>query len=212
MPPLSSCRTASAAVTIPDPAVDAALTPQPDRQVAVLAGGCFWGIEEVFKHVKGVLGATSGFSGGHVANPSYAQVTTGQTGHAEAVQVAFDASRITYGTLLKVFFAVAHDPTQLDRQGPDVGTSYRSAIFFTSAEQERIARAYIRQLDQAGVFTRPIVTEVTAFSAFYEAESYHQDYASRNPDNPYIVMHDAPKVANLKRELPALYTSECASD
>lgn len=202
-----SCRAASAAVTIPDPVVDAPLAPAPGQQMAVFAGGCFWGIQAVFEHVKGVTSATSGYSGGDVPNPGYELVSTGTTGHAESVKVVYDPSRITYGQLLKVFFSVAHDPTELDRQGPDVGTQYRSAVFYLNAEQERIADAYIRQLDQAGVYPHPIVTRVTPFKTFYDAEAYHQDYADKHPDNPYIVVNDAPKVANLKAELPALYTA-----
>jgi len=205
-----SCSAASAAVTIPDPAVDAPLAHAEGQETAVFAGGCFWGIQAVFEHVNGVLRATSGYSGGHVVNPDYDQVSSGTTGHAESVEVVFDPSRITYGTLLKVFFAVAHDPTELDRQGPDEGTQYRSALFTTSAEQDRIARAYIAQLDAAHVYARPIVTQVTPFSAFYTAEAYHQDFARKHPDNAYIAINDAPKVANLKKELPALYTSDPA--
>ncbi|MHB1862912.1 MAG: peptide-methionine (S)-S-oxide reductase MsrA [Gemmatimonadaceae bacterium] len=205
-----SCRAASAAVTIPDPAVDAPLAQAKGQETAVFAGGCFWGIQAVFEHVNGVLRATSGYSGGHVANPDYDLVSSGTTGHAESVEVVFDPSRITYGTLLKVFFAVAHDPTELDRQGPDEGTQYRSALFTTSAVQERIARAYIAQLDAAHVYARPIVTEVTPFSAFYPAEAYHQDFARKHPDNAYIAINDAPKVANLKKELPSLYSSDPA--
>ncbi len=200
-----SCRAASAAVTIPDPAIDAPLAAAPGQRMAVFAGGCFWGIQAVFEHVKGVISATSGYSGGDVPNPSYELVSTGTTGHAESVKIVFDPSKITYGQLLKVFFAVAHDPTELDRQGPDVGTQYRSAVFYMNAEQERIANAYIRQLDQAGVYAHPIVTRVTPFKAFYDAEAYHQDYAIKHPDNAYIVVNDAPKVVNLKNELPSLY-------
>ncbi len=203
----TSCRTASAAVTIPDPAVDVPLAAAPGQRVAVFAGGCFWGIQAVFEHVKGVISATSGYSGGRVANPSYEQVSTGDTGHAESVRVVFDPSQITFGRLLKVFFAVAHDPTELDRQGPDVGTQYRSAIFYTNAEQRRVADAYIHQLDAAHVYGRAIVTQVVPFTAFYEAEGYHQDFFDKHPDNAYIVINDAPKVANLKRELPDLYVA-----
>lgn len=202
----ASCRAASAAVVIPDPVVDAPLASAAGQQVAVFAGGCFWGIQAVFEHVNGVISATSGYSGGRVANPGYELVSSGTTGHAESVRVVFDPSRITYGRLLKVFFSVAHDPTELDRQGPDVGSQYRSAIFTTNAEQQRIAVAYIAQLGSAKVYGRPIVTRVAPFTAFYEAEAYHQDYARKHPDNAYIVINDAPKVVNLKRELPELYT------
>ena len=205
-----SCRSASAAVTIPDPAVDASLASAPGQQMAVLAGGCFWGIQAVFEHVKGVISATSGYSGGDVPRPGYEMVSSGTTGHAESVKIVYDPSRITYGQLLKVFFAVAHDPTELNRQGPDVGTQYRSAVFFMNAEQERIAKAYIQQLDKAGVYPQPIVTRVSPFKAFYDAEDYHQDYAIKHPENAYIVVNDAPKVANLKRELPSLYTADPA--
>ncbi|MDE3127061.1 MAG: peptide-methionine (S)-S-oxide reductase MsrA [Gemmatimonadota bacterium] len=206
----SSCRAASAAVTIPDPAVDVPLASASGQRVAVLAGGCFWGIQAVFEHVQGVISATSGYSGGTLANPDYDEVSSGSTGHAETVRIVFDPSKITFGRLLKVFFAVAHDPTELDRQGPDVGTQYRSAIFYTNAGQQRVAEAYIRQLDAAHVFGRPIVTQVVPFQAFYEAEAYHQDFAARHPDNAYIVINDAPKVANLARELPDLYTAKAA--
>ncbi|MDE3171829.1 MAG: peptide-methionine (S)-S-oxide reductase MsrA [Gemmatimonadota bacterium] len=206
----SSCRAASAAVTIPDPAVDVPLASASGQRVAVLAGGCFWGIQAVFEHVQGVISATSGYSGGTLANPDYDEVSSGSTGHAETVRIVFDPSKITFGRLLKVFFAVAHDPTELDRQGPDVGTQYRSAIFYTNAGQQRVAEAYIRQLDAAHVFGGPIVTQVVPFQAFYEAEAYHQDFAARHPDNAYIVINDAPKVANLARELPDLYTAKAA--
>ena len=174
-------------------------------QTAIFAGGCFWGVQGVFQHVKGVTDAVSGYTGGAARDAHYEIVSTGTTGHAESVKIVFDPSRITYGQLLKVFFAVAHDPTEIDRQGPDVGTQYRSAVFYMNADQERIANAYIRQLDQAGVYAHPIVTRVTPFKAFYDAEAYHQDYAIKHPDNAYIVVNDAPKVANLKSELPSLY-------
>lgn len=205
-----SCRAASAAVVIPDPTTDAPLAPAPGQQVAVFAGGCFWGIQAVFEHVKGVISATSGYSGGDVANPDYDQVSSGSTGHAESVKVVFDPSKVTYGQLLKVFFSVAHDPTELNRQGPDEGTQYRSAIFFTNAEQQKVAKAYIKQLTDAKAFDRPIVTQVVAFTSFYDAEGYHQDYAIKHPNNAYIVINDAPKVVNLKRELPSLYTDVVA--
>jgi peptide-methionine (S)-S-oxide reductase len=205
-----SCSAASAAVAIPDPAVDVALAAAPGQQVAVFAGGCFWGIQAVFEHVKGVISATSGYSGGDVANPDYETVSSGSTGHAESVKVVFDPSKVTYGQLLKVFFSVAHDPTELNRQGPDVGTQYRSAIFYMNADQQRVADAYIKQLTAAKVYTRPIVTQVVAFQSFYDAEGYHQDYAIKHPNNAYIVINDAPKVANLKRELPDLYTDAVA--
>lgn len=194
-----------AAGSLPDPKLDAPLSPRPGTQTAVFAGGCFWGVEAVFEHVKGVSGAVSGYTGGKTAKPSYDAVSTGNTGHAESVQVTYDPSRISYGQLLKVFFAVAHDPTELNRQGPDVGTQYRSAIFYADDEQKRIAEAYIGQLQAARSFGRPIVTEVSRLQTFYQAEAYHQNYLERHPNQPYIVFNDLPKLASLKRELPALY-------
>jgi peptide-methionine (S)-S-oxide reductase len=199
--------TTTAAVTIPSPAVDDPIATAKGQQTVVLAGGCFWGIQAVFEHVKGVKSATAGYSGGTVKNPSYEQVSSGATGHAESVKVVYDPSKVTFGQLLKVFFSVAHDPTELDRQGPDNGTQYRSAIFFTSDSQQHIAKAYIDQLNSAKVYPQPIVTEVTAYSAFYPAEDYHQDFAEKNPYNTYIMINDAPKVANLKKDLPDLYKS-----
>src|SRR6476661_4779397 len=174
-------------------------------KVAVFAGGCFWGVEAVFEHLKGVKSATSGYAGGNVASPSYEQVSSGETGHAESVRVVYDPSQVTYGQLLRVFFSVAHDPTELNRQGPDVGTQYRSAIFYGNDSQKRIAAAYIDQLTKAKAFSRPIVTEVSALKAFNVAEDYHQDYARLHPYQPYIVINDAPKVKNLKRDLASLY-------
>jgi peptide-methionine (S)-S-oxide reductase len=185
-----------------------ALTPQSGAQAlqtAVFAGGCFWGVEGVFEHVRGVQSAVSGYAGGTTRNPTYREVTTGRTGHAEAVRVEFDPSVVTYGQLLQVFFTVAHDPTQLNRQGPDVGTQYRSAIFVGSEAQRRAANAFIASLDGAGVLDGPIVTEVQPLERFYEAEAYHQDYMEHNPLQPYIVIHDAPKVRRLRREYPELY-------
>lgn len=199
--------TTTAAVAIPSPAVDDPIATAKGQQTVVLAGGCFWGIQAVFEHVKGVKSATAGYSGGTVKNPSYEQVSSGATGHAESVKIVYDPSKVTFGQLLKVFFSVAHDPTELDRQGPDNGTQYRSAIFFTSDSQQHIAKAYIDQLNSAKVYPQPIVTEVTAYSAFYQAEDYHQDFAEKNPYNTYIMMNDAPKVANLKKDLPDLYKS-----
>lgn len=190
---------------VPAPLADDALATTPGRAKAVFAGGCFWGTQSVFERVKGVVDTTAGYSGGSAATATYDQVTTETTGHAESVEVVYDPAKITYGTLLRIFFSVAHDPTQLDRQGPDVGTSYRSAIFFASEDQKRIADAYIAQLDRAGVFGKPIVTEVTALKGFYPAEAYHQDYALHNPDNPYIWVCDRPKIAALKQEFPELF-------
>jgi peptide-methionine (S)-S-oxide reductase len=196
---------AARATVIPAPAQDEALAAKSDQKMAVLAGGCFWGIEAVFEHVKGVVTATSGYAGGETASPTYELVGTGRTGHAESVQVIYDPSKVTYGQLLRVFFSVAHDPTELNRQGPDDGPQYRSAIFAANPEQEKIARAYIAQLDQAAVFRDPIVTKVSALDAFYPAEEYHQDYLKRHPYEPYIVINDAPKVAALKKTFPDLY-------
>lgn len=197
----------TAFVGIPNPAVDDPIATAKGEQTVVLSGGCFWGIQAVFEHVKGVKSATSGYAGGTVKNPSYEQVSSGATGHAESVKVVYDPSKVTFGQLLKVFFSVAHDPTELNRQGPDTGTQYRSAIFYTTDGQEKIAKAYIAQLDQAKVYPQPIVTEVQPFSAFYQAEAYHQDFAEKNPYNTYIMINDAPKVANLKKDLPDLYKS-----
>lgn len=201
-----ACNAVTAAV-IPDPALDAPLATTKGEQTAVIAGGCFWGIEAVFEHVKGVVNVTSGYSGGAANTARYENVGAGETGHAESVRITYDPSKITYGQLLKVFFSVAHDPTELNRQGPDTGTQYRSAIFYSNEEQKRIALAYIEQLNKAKVFARPIVTEVAALKAFYEAEAYHQDYATHHPDQPYIVVHDLPKVANLRKQFPDLYVS-----
>lgn len=194
-------------VAIPDPTLDAPLATTKGEQKAVFAGGCFWGIEAVFEHVKGVVDVTVGYSGGTAKTANYEPVSTGKTGHAESVQITYDPSQITYGQLLKVFFAVAHDPTELNRQGPDSGTQYRSAIFYANEEQKRIAGAYITQLGQAKVFEQPIVTQVVALNSFYPAEAYHQDYATRHPDDSYIVFNDLPKVENLRQQLPGLYIS-----
>lgn len=193
---------------VPPPAVDAPRAASAGQQTAVIAGGCFWGIQAVFQHVKGVLRATSGYSGGSAKTAEYEVVSTGETGHAESVQVVYDPSQLTYGELLRVFFSVAHDPTQLNRQGPDAGTQYRSVIFYGTDEQRRIAEAYIAQLDSAKVFPRPIVTQVVAMKAFYPAEAYHQNYAAAHPNNPYIVFNDAPKVSHLRQEFPDLYVGK----
>ena len=190
---------------VPAPAVDDALARSPGRQTAVFAGGCFWGTQSVFERVKGVVATTAGYSGGSASTATYDQVTTETTGHAESVKVVYDPSKITYGKLLQVFFSVVHDPTELNRQGPDVGTSYRSAICYATDDQRRIAAAYIGQLDAAKAFPRPIVTEVTPLKGFYDAESYHQDYALHNPDNPYIEVCDRPKIDALKKEFPELF-------
>jgi peptide-methionine (S)-S-oxide reductase len=198
----------ASAVTVPAPAVDASKAAKPGQKAAVVAGGCFWGIQAVFQHVKGVVSATSGYSGGEARTADYEVVSTGETGHAESVKITYDPSQITYGELLRVFFSVAHDPTQLNRQGPDQGTQYRSVIFYGDDEQKKIAEAYIAQLDQAKVYPRPIVTQVVPLKAFYPAEAYHQDYATRHPDQPYIVYNDAPKVAHLKQQFPQFYTGK----
>jgi peptide-methionine (S)-S-oxide reductase len=194
-----------AAAAVPAPAVDATRASAPGQQTAVFSGGCFWGVQAVFQHVKGVITATSGYSGGKAKTAEYELVSTGETGHAESVQIVYDPSQITYGELLRVFFSVAHDPTQLNRQGPDEGTQYRSAIFYANDEQKRIAQAYIAQLNQAKVFSREIVTQVAALEAFYPAEAYHQNYAALHPNQPYIVFNDAPKVAHLRQLFPDLY-------
>jgi len=198
---------AHAAPSHPIPAanVDVALAASSGRQTAVFAGGCFWGTQAVFERVKGVLATTVGYSGGSAATATYDQVTTETTGHAESVEVVYDPSRITYGQLLRIFFSVAHDPTQLNRQGPDVGTSYRSSIFYSTPDQKRIAEAYIAQLDAAKIFSGPIVTQVVSLQGFYRAEDYHQDYALKNPNDPYIEVCDRPKIAALKQQFPELF-------
>ena len=174
------------------------------EETAVLAAGCFWGVEAVFERLAGVKDVVSGYSGGSKSSAVYYIVSSGTTGHAESVRITFDPSKITYGQLLRVFFAVAHDPTQLNRQGPDEGPQYRSAIFFANAEQKAIAEAYIRQLNDARVFPQRIVTAVTTLQGFYPAETNHQDFVRRNPDHPYVVAHDLPKIAHLRREFPEL--------
>jgi len=199
---------ASAAQPVPAPVMDAKLASSSSRETAVVAGGCFWGIQAVFQHVKGVTSATSGYSGGSAKTAQYETVSTGETGHAESVEIVYDASQITYGELLRVFFSVAHDPTELNRQGPDEGTQYRSVIFYRNDEQKRIAEAYIAQLDKAGAFRHRIVTQVVPLQAFYPAESYHQNYAALHPNQPYIFFNDAPKVEHLKQEFPELYTAK----
>lgn len=199
-----AARTASSGA-FPGPAADAPLATSHGQQTAVFSGGCFWGIQAVFQHVKGVIRATSGYSGGSAATAEYEVVSTGETGHAESVKVDYDPAAITYGQLLKVFFSVAHDPTQLNRQGPDSGTQYRSVIFYANEEQKQIAESYISQLEKAKSFPRPIVTQVVPLKAFYEAEAYHQDYATLHPDNPYIAINDAPKVEHLREQFSDLY-------
>jgi peptide-methionine (S)-S-oxide reductase len=202
-----ACR-AGNAVIVPAPASDEARASAPGKQTAVLSGGCFWGVQAVFQHVKGVISATSGYSGGSSKTAEYEIVSTGETGHAESVQIVYDPSQITYGELLRVFFSVAHDPTQLNRQGPDEGTQYRSSIFYSNDEQKRIAEAYIAQLDQAKIFSRRIVTQVVPLKSFYPAEAYHQNYATLHPNQPYIAYNDAPKVEHLRQQFPDLFTGK----
>jgi len=192
-------------VPVAAPAVGAELATAAAEDTAVFAGGCFWGIEAVFEHVKGVKQAISGYAGGQLANPTYEQVSTGDTGHAESVEVIYDPAQVSYGKLLQIFFSVAHDPTQLNRQGPDHGTQYRSAIFYRNAQQERVAESYIKQLTDAKTFSRPIVTQVSKLNAFYEAEDYHQNYLENHPNQLYIVINDKPKVAALRKEFPDIY-------
>lgn len=205
---VQACSATGSVVVLPMPATDMASTASNAPQTAVFAGGCFWGIEAVFRHVKGVSSAISGYAGGSVKSPSYETVSGGSTGHAESVKVIYDPAQVSYGALLNVFFSVAHDPTQLNRQGPDRGTQYRSAIFTTSDEQSRGARAYIGQLDRGKAFARPIVTEVAPLSAFYDAEPWHQNYAALHPTQPYIAINDLPKVARLREQFPGLFASK----
>jgi peptide-methionine (S)-S-oxide reductase len=200
-------RRGGAGVPLPAPALD--LPAGSDTTaVVVLAGGCFWGVQGVFQHLEGVTSAVSGYAGGDARTAVYEAVTTGLTGHAESVRVTYDPRVISYGRILQVFFSVAHDPTQLDRQGPDVGTQYRTAIFPSDEQQARVARAYIAQLDRAGVFPRAIVTKIEAGRAFYPAEEYHQDFLVDNPTYPYIVVHDLPKLRDLKALFPTLYRAK----
>jgi len=203
---LAACMANAAPKTpIPPAKEDVSLASAPAKQTAVFAGGCFWGTQAVFERVKGVVKTTAGYAGGSASTATYDQVTTEKTGHAESVEVIYDPSKITYGQLLRVFFSVAHDPTQLNRQGPDVGASYRSAIFYLNDDQRRIATAYIAQLDNAKAFPGRIATEVTPLKGFYRAEDYHQDYALHHPENPYIQVCDRPKVEMLKQQFPELF-------
>ena len=196
---------AKSARPIPPPALDEPADPQATSEVAVLAGGCFWGVQGVFQHVEGVTSAVSGYAGGTAEAAHYETVSSGTTGHAESVRIAFDPRRISYGHILQIYFSVAHDPTELDRQGPDVGTQYRSAIFPNDPQQTRIAEAYIAQLDQARAFNASIVTRIEPGGNFYPAEDYHQDFLARNPNYLYIMVYDLPKLENLKRLFPDLY-------
>ncbi len=205
---LTSNHTQASASALPAPALDDTLASTPGQQTIVLSGGCFWGIQAVFEHVKGVTTATAGYAGGTAATADYETVSSGDTGHAESVKVVYDPSKITLGQILRVFFSVAHDPTQLNRQGPDFGKQYRSAIFYTTENQKKIADAYIKQLNQAKVFSDPIVTQLNSNSGFYAAEDYHQDYATKHPENPYILFNDAPKVEHLRQQFPDLYQAQ----
>jgi peptide-methionine (S)-S-oxide reductase len=199
---------AERAVKLPPPAVDLQPAGPGAVQSAVFAGGCFWGVQAVFQHTQGVLSAVSGYAGGPAAAAHYGMVGSGITGHAESVKVSWDPSRITYGKLLQIYFSVAHDPTQLNRQGPDTGPQYRSAIFFANADQQDVAQRYIAQLDAAKLFPHKIVTQLAPLNGFYPAEDYHQDYATLHPDSPYIATFDLPKIANLKKTLPEWYREQ----
>jgi peptide-methionine (S)-S-oxide reductase len=202
--PMLSCQAATSS-PVPPAKTDVLLASTSSRTTAVFAGGCFWGTQAVFERVRGVVETTAGYSGGSAATAHYDDVTTETTGHAESVRVVYDPSKITYGQLLRIFFSVAHDPTELNRQGNDEGPSYRSVIFYANDEQKRVATDYIAQLDAAHVFSKPIVTQVVPLKAFYPAEYYHQDYALKHPDNPYIYVCDRPKIAALKAEFPDLF-------
>lgn len=205
---LTACTAAASNAPVPDPAYDEAKPAVHGTETAVLAGGCFWGMQSVFEHVRGVRQVWAGYSGGDANTAHYDDVSDGNTGHAESVKIAFDPAVLSYGQLLKIYFAVAHDPTTLNRQGPDAGTQYRSEIFYASPEQKKIAQSYIAQLDAAKVFDNSIVTLVQPLTGFYPAEDYHQDYARKHPDNMYIVINDAPKVARLKQAFPGMYQEE----
>jgi peptide-methionine (S)-S-oxide reductase len=196
---------ASPKFPFPKPDVDAPLAEAKGQETVVLAGGCFWGVQAVFQHLKGVTSVVAGYSGGHVESPGYETVSTGLTGHAESVSLTFDPSQVSYGTILMVYFSVAHDPTQLNRQGPDSGSQYRSAIFYSNDKQKDIAIAYVKQLDAAQVYPRKIVTQIAPLKAFYRAEEYHQDYLNNHPHEPYIVYNDLPKITNLRKDFPQLY-------
>jgi peptide-methionine (S)-S-oxide reductase len=206
LPLAASCGRPANARKLPPPGTT--VSGESGLQTAVLAGGCFWGVQAVYSHVKGVRESVSGYSGGSVDNPSYEQVTTGRTGHAEAVRVTFDPAVISYGEILRIFFSVATDPTQLNMQYPDVGTQYRNEIFYTSAEQKRVAEAYIKELDESGLFRDPIVTKVTALDEFFLAEGYHQDYLFKNPNSTYIRMYDIPKIQDLAASFPERYSAD----
>jgi peptide-methionine (S)-S-oxide reductase len=204
----ASTLAAEAAVAVPAPSGKAVLASTANTATVVLAGGCFWGVQGVFQHTQGVLQAVSGYAGGKADSATYSMVSSGTTGHAEAVQVTYDPRKISYGQILQIYFSVAHDPTQLNRQGPDHGTQYRSAIFTASDEQAQATRAYIAQINAAKVFSAPIVTQVTPLQGFYRAEDYHQDYATLHPNQPYIAYNDLPKISNLQKMYPAIYRAE----
>ena len=213
MPAFASCAAATNDVAathaaVPAPTIDAALANHSGKATAVLAGGCFWGMQWVFEHVPGVTDVTSGYSGGAAGTATYEQVSEGDTGHAETVRIVYDPSKVSYGQLLRVYFSVATNPTELNRQGPDTGPQYRGVIFYVTHEQEKIAKGYIAQLDAAHAFAAPIVTQIVPFKAFYPAEDYHQDYARLNPGALYIAINDAPKIVALQRELPKLYRAQ----
>ena len=201
----SSAAAEEQAVKLPAPTLDTPATSPGARETAVFAGGCFWGVQAVFQHTQGVLNAVSGYAGGSKETANYDSIGTGQTGHAESVQITYDPKQISYGKLLQIYFSVAHDPTQLNRQGPDSGTQYRSAVFYQNATQKQVTESYIAQLGAAKVFAGNIVTQLTPLAAFYPAEPYHQDYATLNPHSPYIARFDLPKIANLKTMMPELY-------
>lgn len=204
----ASTLAAEAAVAVPAPSGKAVLASTANTATVILAGGCFWGVQGVFQHTQGVLQAVSGYAGGKADSATYSMVSSGTTGHAEAVQVTYDPRKISYGQILQIYFSVAHDPTQLNRQGPDHGTQYRSAIFTASDEQAQATRAYIAQINAAKVFSAPIVTQVTPLQGFYRAEDYHQDYATLHPNQPYIAYNDLPKISNLQKMYPAIYRAE----
>jgi peptide-methionine (S)-S-oxide reductase len=204
-PQPSTARSAHPANSFPRPAVDEPISnSKGQKETAVLAGGCFWGIQAVYQHTKGVISATSGYSGGVAGTAHYEQVCGGKTGHAESVKIVYDPAQITYGQILMIFFSVAHNPTELNKQGPDWGTQYRSSVFYANEEQKEIAAAYIAQLEGARVYPQKIVTQLAPLNGFYPAEAYHQDYAKHHPENPYIAINDLPKVANLKKQFPDL--------
>jgi peptide-methionine (S)-S-oxide reductase len=200
---VTAAHTSEKAVVLPPPTID--MAQQEGEQIAVIAGGCFWGIQGVYQHTEGVIQAMSGYSGGTKQTALYEVVSSGRTGHAESVQIRFNSKKISYGKILQIFFSVAHDPTQLNRQGPDVGSQYRTAIFYSNDDQKRVAEAYIKQLDELKVFKSPIVTRIDRLEAFYPAEAYHQDYVELHPEQPYIVYNDLPKIGNLKRLMPDVY-------